>query len=117
MKITAEQACANYAADHRAVKEWTAIMKGNPCTQWEKNREEIGAGIKGGSECISLHWTIESYQYPPYERPKLAEGDMCAGCRASMAAFFSRKIARQRLGISKRAILAVGKRINAGGAL
>ena len=81
-----------------------------------EKQEEIGAGIKGSSVCISLHWTIESYQYPSYERPTLAEGDMCAGCRASMAAFFSRKIARQRLGISKRAILAVGKRINAGGA-
>jgi len=112
MKMTAEQACANYAANHNAVKQWTAIMKANPCTQEEKNRKEIGAGLKGSSECLALHWTLESYQYAPYERPTLAEEDMCAGCRATLAAYYSRKIARQRFGASKRAVLAVGKRLN-----
>ena len=113
MKITAEQACANYAADHDAVKQWTAIMKANPCTQWEENRKNKGEGNKGSSECISLHWTSESYQYPPYKRPTLAEEDMCEGCKATLSAYFSRKIARQRFGAAKRTILAIGKRLNA----
>jgi hypothetical protein len=111
MRITPEQACANYAADHQAVKEWTAIMKANPCTQWEQNRREIGAGVKDSSECISLHWTDYGVS-----GPMMNEEEMCSGCRASMAAYFSRKIARKRLGASKRTILAVGKRLNAGGA-
>ena len=114
MKITAEQACANYAADHEAVKQWTAIMKANPCTQWEENRDEIGTGLKESSECISLHWTLEyaSPRIDGREVPMLAEEDMCAGCRASLAAYHSRKIARQRFGASKRTVLAIGKLLN-----
>ena len=81
--MTAEQACANYAADHEAVKQWTATMKANPCIHWENNRDEIGTGLEDSSECICLHWARENYQYPPYERPTLAEEDMCAGCRAT----------------------------------
>jgi len=55
MWMTAEQACANYAADHEAVRQWTTIMKANPCTQFEKNEREIGCGLKESSECIPLH--------------------------------------------------------------
>jgi hypothetical protein len=108
MKITAEQACANYAADHEAVKQWTVIMKTNPCTQFEKNEREIGCGLKESPECISLHWT----DYGMGDGPMLKEEDMCAGCRASLAAYYSRKIARQRFGASKRSVLAIGKRLN-----
>jgi hypothetical protein len=83
-------------------------MKANPCTQWEKNRDEIGTGLKESSECISLHWA----NYGMGDGPMLKEEGMCAGCRASLAAYHSRKIARQRFGVSKRTVLAIGKRLN-----
>ena len=109
MWMTAEQACANYAAYHEAVRQWTTIMKANPCTQFEKNEREIGCGLKESSECIPLHWS----DYGMGDGPMLKEEDMCSGCQATLAAYHSRKIARQRLGASKSTVLAVGRRINA----
>jgi hypothetical protein len=113
-KLTAEVACANYAADHAAVKAWTAVMKANPCEQWESNRDKYGTGRKDSSECIALHWTsILQHSGGPdgyREVPMLDANAMCAGCRAMLAAFLARKVARARFGASKRAVLIVGKR-------
>lgn len=112
-KRTAEEVCIEYAISVEAVREQTRIMAANRCIEESAEEVEHTTGrlvSPAVVSCLTRHWEIVVTKYR--EEPALALEDMCDKCQTRLEAFEVRAAAKKRLGAAKRAVEAIGKRIN-----
>lgn len=112
LKRTAEEVCIEYALAVAEVRFQTCLLRDHRCTEGSrKNFNETGE-----RECLDRHFEIEIYDSGhgnPKERPGLAAVEMCDNCQTRLQAIRDRKDVRKRLGAAKRAVEAIGKRLEA----
>ena len=101
-KQTAEQACINYAVAQETVKRLSN----------EISRHSECAKLDGEEDCIDRLFSAP--RGPDGEFPRHAEffDSMCPRCKARIVMIDTRKQERIKFGAAKRAVLAVGKRLN-----
>jgi hypothetical protein len=102
-KQTAEQACINYAVAQETVKRLSN----------EISRHSECAKLDGEEDCIDRLFSAP--RGPDGEFPRHTEffDAMCPRCKARIVMIDTRKQERIKFGAAKRAVLAVGKRLNA----
>jgi hypothetical protein len=99
---TPEDVCVEYAIARSEILRLTKIVCANRCSEEEKLDDWR---VSRGESCLRNLW---------YE---LAEGrsgysvELCQECQNAQAAITERKVWRKKLGIVKRAINSVGKRL------
>jgi hypothetical protein len=111
-KRSAEEVCVEYAIAAESVREQTRIMRNNRREEESKGERGAYGCVEGAQEsCLSEHWSIEATPYG--ERPSRAFEDMCELCQIRLKAFETRRECKRRLGAAKRAVEAIGKRLQA----
>jgi hypothetical protein len=115
---TPEEVCTAYAKAVAEVRRLTNIISPGECTKMASS--EFQAGWPGPSTpiepCISQLFSLkpspgEDNDYYREEADEI-ESEMCDRCVESLKAVRERKEARKFLGAAKRAVEAIGKRLN-----
>lgn len=105
---TAEDVCVEYAIAVAAVREQTRIMAAHRCTEGSrKNFNETGE-----TECLDDFFAAPKGPDGEFPRYREFHDRMCDNCKRRLQALDDRRQARIRLGAAKRAVEAVGKRLN-----
>lgn len=118
-KRTAEEVCIAYARAAQVIRELTAKIKPWECTKYVQggvNIYKLGA-TEPIDVCLQRLFEKrdeENESRDDYENAQEEiEADMCARCLESLRAVRDRKKARVLLGAAKRAVEAIGKRLEA----
>lgn len=120
-KRTPEDACVEYAIAAAEVRQLTKVI-GDPLNRclrvlaWEAEGIESMCIVPQPEECLTVHWRIvleRGGDGEAREAPEMPYVDMCDSCQLRHSRVRERRTARQRLGVAKRSVEAVGKRLNA----
>ena len=103
-KLTAEQACINYAVAWEADKKATAAIGSCHCELIDKYYSEGSNGVHPDSCLTQLFKSRGDEDAEPDE--------LCEPCELALRLIEERKPIRAKFGAAKRNVLAVGKRLN-----
>ncbi len=109
MKITAEQACINYAIASIKVSRLTKELGQCLCERIKEYEAFCVSNLS--NEVIK---TPDSCLFELFHQDRYAD-DCCQECDRALDLIRQRRPFRAKLGAAKRSILAIGKRLNAGG--
>lgn len=102
--MTAEQACINYAVAAHTIHELTQEL-------WAHRCPDKSLGAPPTPSCLETYFAgPPDNEGKPLPDPKDA---LCEDCFAAFGIIQQRKLARRKFSVVKRAVLAVGKRLNA----
>lgn len=107
IRRTPIEACIGYAIAAEAVREQTRIMRSHQCT--EGSRRDTHE--TGEVECLDTFFAAPKGPDGEFPRYQEFHDAMCDNCKARLDALNLRRDARRRLGIAKRSVEAVGKRL------
>ena len=106
---TAEEVCIEYHLAAAEIRRISAVIKAQVCQRDRDYQEALKTNPRADfpkQPCLSEYFAL----------PRMDDGDFegfCEYCQIAYDAVQERKRARQRLGAAKRAVGAVGKRLNA----